>query len=105
PRPTRVSKLTLRPMTPPLARALPFAIALLAALAGAPRSSAETTEAPDPLVELVARLAEADTLSAADLSRLASLTADAGEQARAASSRFPEGAIRDALAAVSLGRK
>ncbi len=101
PRPNRVSKLKLRPMPPPIVRALPLALAASAALALAPRSAAE----PDPLVALVTRLAGADALSAPDLARLATLTAEQGEQARASSAPFPEGAVRDALAAVAAGQR
>jgi Ca-activated chloride channel family protein len=105
PRTTRVSKLQLRPMSPPrsVARVLPLGLALACALGLAPRAPA--ADEPDPLVALVARLAEGDSLSAADLARLGDLTAEQGEQARAASSAFPEGAVRDALAAVAAGQR
>ncbi len=103
PRPTRVSKRKLRPMPTAraLVRALPFALALACALA--PRASAQP--APDPLLELVSRLAASGRLEPADLARLATLTAERGEEARAAGSPFPEGAVRDGLAATEAGRR
>ena len=59
--------------------------------------------APDPLVSLVGQLATAHTLAPADLAHLAELTASTGETARAAKKNLPEGALRDALAAIDSG--
>jgi Ca-activated chloride channel family protein len=59
--------------------------------------------APDPLVSLVGQLATAPTLVPADLAHLAELTASTGETARAAKKNLPEGALRDALAAIDSG--
>ncbi len=67
-------------------------------------SAAEPEPPPDPLVELVGKLASAETVAPADLARLAALTAERGEQARASGTPPPpEGALRDALAAVEQG--
>lgn len=121
PRPKRVSTQTLRTLSPrppaasAIARLLPLALLLHSALIVAHSSLAATpaqppapaAPAPDPLVDLVARLAESPKLPASDLARLATLTADQAETARAPASptpSFPEGAIRDALAAVFAGQ-
>ncbi|MBC8011019.1 MAG: VWA domain-containing protein [Burkholderiales bacterium] len=103
PRPRRVSA----PPLPP--RAATTALALLVSLhwsfvIGHSSFAAEEAAASDPLAELVGQLASADALSGFDLARLATLTADRGEQARAEKKDLPEGALRDALAAVSQGQ-
>ena len=56
---------------------------------------------PDPLLDLVTRLSTQDALPAADLARLATLTAERGE----ADPALQKGVLRDALAAVSVGEK
>jgi Ca-activated chloride channel family protein len=98
---------------PPLPRgsAASAALALLFSIASAvvishPSFAAEAAPPPppDPLVELVGRLAGAETLSGSDLARLATLTADQGEKARAEQKDLVEGALRDALAAVNQGQ-
>lgn len=98
------------------ARVAPFLLALLAAGLGTPlpTRAAPSAAAPapvqapaDPLVELVDKLAAADQPAASDFARLADLTASRGEQARASADSaalVPEGALRDALAAVSAGQ-
>ncbi len=63
--------------------------------------------APDPLFSLVEKLSASAKLSAPDLARLATLSAERGEQARAqpkSAGQFPGGALRDALAAVAAGQ-
>jgi len=107
----RVSKNSLRVVPAASARVLPLLLVLHCACVLSPRSSAAETPpaAPaDPLVELVGRLAAAPELSASDFARLATLTAERGEQAMqpgaAPGASVPEGAIRDALAAVSAGQ-
>jgi Ca-activated chloride channel family protein len=55
----------------------------------------------------VEKLSSAPDFAAPDLARLATLSAERGEQSRAqpgGAASFPEGAIRDALAAVSVGQ-
>ncbi len=98
-RPPRVS-------VPPLPTRYASSLALLFALATSLPAADEPAAPPDPLVELVGRLATAADLAPADLARLAALTAEQGEKARAAqgAAPFPEGAIHDALAATSEGR-
>ena len=98
------------------ARVAPFILALLAAGLGAPlptraaSTAAAPTPAPapaDPLVDLVDKLAAAEQPAASDFARLADLTASRGEQARTSADSaapVPEGALRDALAAVSAGQ-
>lgn len=98
------------------ARVAPFLLALLAAGLGAPSatraapSASAPTPAPapaDPLIALVDKLAAADEPAASDFARLADLTASRGEEARASAdpgAQIPEGALRDALAAVSAGQ-
>lgn len=71
-------------------------------------SASAAPEAPpaDPLVTLVGQLASAEpgSVSAADFARLATLTADQGEQARASQGpEVPKGALQDALAAATQG--
>lgn len=81
--------------------------ALANSLPAQPAATAAINEPPpDPLVELVGQLAAADTTSGDDLARLAELTATQGEAARAQPkpAKFPEGALRDALAAIDQGR-
>lgn len=103
----RVSTKPLQIASVPLVRLVPFVV-VLAGAATLPRDTlaAEPSPAPDPLLSLVDRLAAAPELSAPDLARLAQLSAELGEQARAQAGKtpFPEGAVRDALAAVSAGQ-
>lgn len=103
----RVSANPLRPSPAALARLLPFALAVHGSLVLGPWSFGAEPPA-DPLVELVGRLAAAPELGAPDLARLAALTAERGEQAKqpaaAPSAPLPEGAVHDALAAVSAGQ-
>ncbi len=97
----RVSNKPLRPAP----AALALATLLLAALHEVRPAFAAARDA-DPLVALVQRLASEPSLSAADLARLAALTAEQGEAARSSapgSAPVPEGALRDALAAVQAG--
>ena len=105
PRPVSVPKLPTRH-----AAALGGLLLTLSSLAAPDRASAAEAPAappPDPLVELVGSLADAPEISPADLARLATLTATRGEEARAAGPSappaLPEGALRDALAAVEQG--
>jgi Ca-activated chloride channel family protein len=101
PAPAPVSTRHLRS---PVSAAL-LALLLLPALAPRSVRAAEPAAAPDPLVALVDRLAAAPGLAAQDYARLATLTAELGEQARTAGQPTPpEGALRDALAAVAAGR-
>ncbi len=102
PGPLRPPKLPVRH-----AASLGFLLALLGTFAvDRPVLAAATpAETPDPLVDLVGRLAAADSPSPAELSRLAALTAEQGEKARAENKPgFPEGALRDGLAAIEQGR-
>ena len=102
-----------RPVVPPklpVRHAASFALFL--SLLGLPpagqsaRAAGAPAEAPpDPLVDLVGQLASAADVAPGDLARLATLTADQGEKARAENKpAVPEGALRDALAAVEQGR-
>jgi Ca-activated chloride channel family protein len=96
---------TLRPRALKLARAAlwlvvfhwSFVIGHSSFAAPNPARAAE----PDPLVDLVTRLSTQATLPAADLARLATLSAERGE----ADPALPKGVLRDALAAVSAGEK
>ena len=96
---------TPRVSIPPLPTRYAASLALLLALAVSLPAAEDALPPPDPLVELVANLATAATIVPADLARLASLTADQGEKARAAqdATPVPEGALRDALAATTQG--
>ncbi|MCU0793769.1 MAG: VWA domain-containing protein [Opitutaceae bacterium] len=81
------------------------ALSLFLAIAASLPAAEPAPPPPDPLVELVGRLSAAEALSAADLAAFAELTASRGETARARpdAGPFPEGAVRDALAAAAQG--
>ncbi len=104
----RVSAKPLLPSPATIARLIPFALCLHGALILTPRAFAiEPAPAPDPLLALVEKLSTAPELPPEELARLATLSAERGEQARAKADKgapFPEGAVRDALAAVSVGQ-
>ena len=98
-RPPRVS-------VPPIPTRYASALAVFLALVVSLPATEKAPPPPDPLVELVSRLASAETLRPTDLAALATLTAERGEAARAqpGGGAFPEGAVHDALAATAQGR-
>ena len=108
----RVSTKPLRHASATLARVIPLALIVHWTLVAghssfAAEPPAPPAAAPDPLLSLVEKLSSAPDLAAPDLARLATLSAERGEQARSqpgGAASFPEGAIRDALAAVATGQ-
>lgn len=106
----RVSTKPLHASAGAVVRVIPLAFAVgCAVIAGRRACAADAPPPPpDPLLSLVEKLSSAPELAAADLARLATLSAERGEQARSqpagGAAPFPEGAVRDALAAVSAGQ-
>jgi Ca-activated chloride channel family protein len=94
---------TLRPRALKLARAALWLVVIHWSFVLGHSSFANPAPAaePDPLLDLVTRLSTQDALPAADLARLATLTAERGE----ADPALPKGVLRDALAAVAEGEK
>jgi Ca-activated chloride channel family protein len=93
------------------AKSAALALVLLGALfwPSPPANAAEPTPPPTPAVlaapvtQLVTRLATLPKASATDLAEFARTTLTYGERTQAAQQPVPEGAVRDALAAVASG--
>lgn len=79
------------------------ALLLLACVILPPDSIAAEDSAAAPLTQLIGRLASRENNAARDYAELARSTITFGERTQAAHQPVPEGAVRDALAAVAAG--
>ena len=108
--PVRPHPRALQLATPTPLKSAALALALLAALLGLPAPShaaeapkADTPALAAPVTQLVTRLATLPQTTATNYAELARTTLTYGERTQAAQQPVPEGAIRDALAAVAAG--
>jgi Ca-activated chloride channel family protein len=95
--------LTLASAAKTVAPALLLLLALLPSPASAAEPAAQPSALSAPVTQVVGRLAAADSAGARDYADLARSTVTFGERTRASSQPVPEGAVRDALAAVDAG--